>query len=95
MVKKLKSSLLSLKQLSERIKSEEISPVDLIEVCLDRIKKINPILNAFITVIEKENLYNQSQIAEREIKKGNYYGLFMAFHSQLKIYSMLKVFDAQ
>src|SRR5690242_5634935 len=74
MVKKLKSSLLSLKQLSERIKSEEISPVDLIEVCLDRIKKINPILNAFITVIEKENLYNQSQIAEREIKKGNYYG---------------------
>jgi aspartyl-tRNA(Asn)/glutamyl-tRNA(Gln) amidotransferase subunit A len=74
MVKKLKTSLLSLKQLSGSIKSGEISPVDLIEVCLDRIKKFNPILNAFITVIDEETVYNQSQIAEKEIKQGNYYG---------------------
>ncbi len=73
MVNKLNSSSLSLKQLSERIKSGEISPVDLIEICLDRIKKFNPILNAFITVIDEETLYNQSQIAEREIKHGKYY----------------------
>src|ERR671930_930389 len=73
MVKKLKSSLLSLRQLSDGIKSGEISPVDLIEVCLDRIKKFNPILNAFITVIDEETLYDQSQIAEREIKHGKYY----------------------
>ena len=73
MVKKLKSSFLSLNQLSERIKSGEMSPVDLIEVCLGRIKKLNPILNAFITVIDEETLYNQSQIAEKEIKHGNYY----------------------
>src|SRR5919199_650645 len=74
MVKKLKSSLLSLKQLSEGIETGEISPVDVIEVCLDRIKKFNPILNAFITVIDEETLYNQSQIAEKEIKHGKYYG---------------------
>ncbi|MFL6360244.1 MAG: amidase [Nitrososphaeraceae archaeon] len=73
MVKKLNSSSLSLKQLSERIKSGEMSPVDLIEVCLGRIKKLNPILNAFITVIDEETIYNQSQIAEKEIKHGNYY----------------------
>ena len=73
MVKKLKSSLLSLKQLSERIKCGEMSPADLIEVCLDRIKKLNPILNAFITVIDEETLYNQSEIAEKEIKHGKYY----------------------
>jgi aspartyl-tRNA(Asn)/glutamyl-tRNA(Gln) amidotransferase subunit A len=48
--------------------------VDLIEVCLGRIEKLNPILNAFITVIEKENLYKQAQIAEKEIKQGNYRG---------------------
>jgi aspartyl-tRNA(Asn)/glutamyl-tRNA(Gln) amidotransferase subunit A len=66
--KKLKSSLLSLKQLSERIKSGDISPVDLIEVCLDRIQKFNSILNVFITVIEEEKLYYQSQMAEKEIK---------------------------
>lgn len=73
MVNKLNSSSLSLKQLSERIQSGEISPMDLTEVCLDRIKKFNPILNAFITVIDEETLYNQSQIAEREIKHGKYY----------------------
>jgi aspartyl-tRNA(Asn)/glutamyl-tRNA(Gln) amidotransferase subunit A len=72
MVKELESSSFSLKQLSERIKSRDISPVDLIEVCLGRIEKLNPVLNAFITVIEKENLYNQSQTAEKEIKRGNY-----------------------
>lgn len=73
MVNKLNSSSLSLKQLSERIQNGEISPMDLIEICLDRIKKFNPILNAFITVIDEETLYNQSQIAEREIKHGKYY----------------------
>ena len=74
MVKELKSLSFSLKQLSERIRSGDISPVDLIEVCLGRIEKLNPILNAFITVIEKENLYKQAQIAEKEIKQGNYRG---------------------
>jgi aspartyl-tRNA(Asn)/glutamyl-tRNA(Gln) amidotransferase subunit A len=72
MVKKPKPSLLSLKQLSERIRCGEISPVDLIEACLDRIKKFNPKLNAFITVIDEQTLYNQSQIAEKEIKHGKY-----------------------
>src|ERR671922_27941 len=72
MVKELKLLSFSLKQLCERIKSGEISPVDLIEICLGRIEKLNPTLNAFITVIEKENLYKQAQIAEKEIKQGNY-----------------------
>ena len=54
MVKELKSLSFSLKQLSERIRSGDISPVDLIEVCLGRIEKLNPILNAFITVIEEQ-----------------------------------------
>jgi aspartyl-tRNA(Asn)/glutamyl-tRNA(Gln) amidotransferase subunit A len=72
MVRKLRSSLFSIKQLSEKIKSGEISPMDLIEVSLDRIKRLNPILNSFITVIEKESLYSQAQIAEKEIKQGRY-----------------------
>jgi len=65
--------LLSLKQLSEAIKNSDISPVDLLEVCLHRIKKLDPILNAFITVIDEETLYQQSEIAEKEIKHGKYH----------------------
>ncbi len=70
----ISSSLFSVKQLSDKIRLEEISPVDLIEICLDRIKKFNPILDAFITVIEEEDIYKQAQIAEKEIKQGNYCG---------------------
>jgi aspartyl-tRNA(Asn)/glutamyl-tRNA(Gln) amidotransferase subunit A len=72
MVKELNSSLFSLKQLSEKIKEGDIPPLDLVGACLDKIKILNPILNAFITVIEEEELYKQAQIAEKEIKQGNY-----------------------
>jgi aspartyl-tRNA(Asn)/glutamyl-tRNA(Gln) amidotransferase subunit A len=74
MGKRLKSSLISLKQLSERIKNGDISPVDLVEVCFDRIKKFNPTLDAFISIIEKDALYKQAQMAETEIKRGKYIG---------------------
>jgi aspartyl-tRNA(Asn)/glutamyl-tRNA(Gln) amidotransferase subunit A len=72
MAKRLKSSLLSLRQLSEGIKNGAISPVDLIEVSLDRIKKFDPILNAFISVIDEKTLYEQSERAEKDIKQGHY-----------------------
>src|SRR5919202_2941795 len=74
MLKRSKSSLLSLRQLSEGIKNGDISPADLIEVCLNRIKKFDPILNAFISVIDEKILYEQAQIAEKEIKQGHYHG---------------------
>jgi Asp-tRNA(Asn)/Glu-tRNA(Gln) amidotransferase A subunit family amidase len=45
-----------------------ISPVDLVGICLDRIKKLDPKLNAFITVIEEEELYKQAQTVEEEIR---------------------------
>ena len=74
MVKGLQFSLFSVKHLSEKIKTNEISPVDLIEFCFDRIRKFNPSLNAFITVIDEEDAYNNARIAEREISQGNYRG---------------------
>ncbi len=74
MVKRLRFSLFSVKHLSEKIKTNEISPVDLIEFCFDRIRKFNPSLNAFITVIDEEDAYNNARIAEREISQGNYRG---------------------
>ena len=41
----LKSSLFSVKQLSEKIKNNNISPFDLAEISLDRIKELNPKIN--------------------------------------------------
>ena len=68
----LSSSLFSIKELSEKIKDGDITPVDLVENCLNRIQTLNPVLNAFITVIEEQQLYKQAQIAEKEIKQGRY-----------------------
>ena len=74
MAKRLTSSTFSVKKLSEKIRSGEISPVDLVEICLNRIKKFNPMLNAFITIVEQEEIYKQAQMAEKQIKQGNYLG---------------------
>jgi aspartyl-tRNA(Asn)/glutamyl-tRNA(Gln) amidotransferase subunit A len=79
-----RSSLFSLKQLSERIKSGDVSPVDLVENCLDKIKILNPILNAFITIIKEEELHKQAQIAEKEIRQGNYRGLLHGIPFSIK-----------
>lgn len=68
------SSLSSIKHVSNEIRHGDLSPVDLVEICLDGIKKINPVLNAFITVREEQTLYKQAQMCEEEIKQGDYRG---------------------
>src|SRR6202166_2777663 len=37
-------------ELAPRLKRKQLSPVELTRACLDRIEKLNPSLNAFITV---------------------------------------------
>jgi aspartyl-tRNA(Asn)/glutamyl-tRNA(Gln) amidotransferase subunit A len=74
MVKGLQFSLSSVKEFSEKIRTKEISPVDLLECCFDRIRKFNPSLNAFITVIDAKDAYNNARIAEKEISQGKYRG---------------------
>ncbi|HET7644545.1 MAG TPA: amidase [Nitrososphaeraceae archaeon] len=80
----LRSSLFSVKQLSEKIMIKDLSPVDLIEDCLERIKELNPKLNAFITVIEEGKIYKEAQIAEKEIKQGNYRGFLHGIPFSIK-----------
>ena len=63
----------SIRELSRKIRDRSISPVELTHDCLNRIEKLNPILNAFITVTA-ESALDQARIAEREIYRGNYLG---------------------
>jgi aspartyl-tRNA(Asn)/glutamyl-tRNA(Gln) amidotransferase subunit A len=64
---------LTLTGAAEQIERGELSPLELTEAFLQRIQKINPTVNAFITVTEQEALRNARQ-AEMEIRKGNYRG---------------------
>lgn len=58
---------------SERLRRREISPVELTQACLQKIDKLNPILNAFITVTA-ESALAEARAAEQEIASGNWRG---------------------
>jgi aspartyl-tRNA(Asn)/glutamyl-tRNA(Gln) amidotransferase subunit A len=53
------------------IRTQKISPVEVINVCLKRIKELNTKLNAFITVLG-DQAFEKAKNAEAEIKAGNW-----------------------
>ena len=73
MIKKERIFSYSIKEISNNIKNGQISPTELVEASLKRIEKFNPLLNAFITLIE-EGAYRDALLAEKQIELGNYLG---------------------
>src|ERR1700688_528497 len=65
--------LRSIAETAEQVRRREISPVELVRDCLERIARLNPTLNAFITVTAESSL-TEAQKAEREIQAGNWRG---------------------
>jgi aspartyl-tRNA(Asn)/glutamyl-tRNA(Gln) amidotransferase subunit A len=65
------NSQLTLKQASEQIRSKQVSPVDLTEACLARIKTYNPKTDAWITVM-REHALAQAKLLEKEQASGNF-----------------------
>ncbi len=63
----------SISQLARAIKAGELSPVELTECMLARVKALNPTLKAFNTVTAEQAL-TQARAAEQEINSGNYRG---------------------
>ncbi len=64
---------LSISEAAELLRQKKISPVDLTTACLDRIERLNPVLNAFITVTD-ESAMAQARVAEDEIQRGEWRG---------------------
>lgn len=64
---------LTLSQAAEAIKSGKLSPVELTRHCLERIERLDPTLNAFITVTDDLAMAT-AKAAEQEIASGNYRG---------------------
>jgi aspartyl-tRNA(Asn)/glutamyl-tRNA(Gln) amidotransferase subunit A len=63
----------SIAEVSELVQKKEVSPVEITQVCLDRIEQYNSSLNAFISVYADEAI-NQAKKAETEILKNQYKG---------------------
>jgi len=66
-------AFLSISQLSELIRERKVSPVEVTEATLKRIEKLNPELNAFITVTS-ELAMNSAREAESEIQRKQWRG---------------------
>ena len=47
---------LTIKEAKEGLKKKEFSSVELTRACLERIKKVEPKISAFVTVAEKQAL---------------------------------------
>ena len=64
---------LSLAELSEKIRSREVSPVAATEACLQRIAQTEPVLNAYVCVLEAEARH-AARAAEAELDAGIWRG---------------------
>jgi hypothetical protein len=58
---------------SELVRTKKVSPMELTKACLAEIERINPTLNAFITVTSQQALV-AARAAEAEIVKGRWRG---------------------
>ncbi len=67
------SSPADITHVSERIRTGQLSPVDVVSACLAQIERLNPTLNAFITVLA-ESALAQARNAESEIRAGMWRG---------------------
>jgi aspartyl-tRNA(Asn)/glutamyl-tRNA(Gln) amidotransferase subunit A len=66
-------SLRSIAETSELLRRQDVSPVELVRECLDAIERLNPTLNAFITVTA-ESALAEARLAESEIRSGHWRG---------------------
>jgi aspartyl-tRNA(Asn)/glutamyl-tRNA(Gln) amidotransferase subunit A len=64
---------LSLQEAAGLVRARKISPVEITQACLARIERLNPTLNAFITVTAEQALV-QARAAETEIQTGKWRG---------------------
>jgi aspartyl-tRNA(Asn)/glutamyl-tRNA(Gln) amidotransferase subunit A len=65
--------LLDLAEASQAAQKKEVSPVELTRACLERIERLNPMLNAFITVTG-DSAMEDARRAESEITRGEWKG---------------------
>ncbi len=64
----------SIIELAKQLQSRSLSPVEVTSDCLARTEKLNPLLNAFITVTA-ESALAQARQAENEMQQGRWRGL--------------------
>jgi aspartyl-tRNA(Asn)/glutamyl-tRNA(Gln) amidotransferase subunit A len=65
----------TISELSDKLKSREVSAVEIAKSCLDRIDKTNDSLNALITVLPDEEVIKQAEKCDAQLKDGGAAGV--------------------
>ena len=74
---------LTISALAPLLRKKEISPVEVTRQFLDRVERLNPVLNAYLTICADDALA-QAKRAEAEIAAGNYRGVLHGIPFSLK-----------
>jgi len=67
------TALATISELAQRLRRKEVSPVEITRACLEQIERLNPALNAFITVMA-DSAHSEARVAESEILRGHWRG---------------------
>ncbi len=67
------TALTTISELTQRLRRGEVSAVEITQECLGRIERLNPALNAFITIMS-ESALAEARKAETEILRGEWRG---------------------
>jgi amidase len=65
---------LSSSQLSAAIREQQVSCVDVMQAYLQRIERYNPVYNAIVSMLDKDDLIRQAKVADDALAKGEYWG---------------------
>src|SRR5687767_4691791 len=70
-------------ELRRRIGTKEISPVELLEACMERIERLNPAVNA-VTAVCYERARAEASAAEKAVIRGDTLGLLHGLPTGIK-----------
>jgi amidase len=72
---------LDAEHLSQALAARDLSSVEVMTACLDRIERVNPTINAIVSLRPREALLAEAKAADAAERSGPLHGMPMAHHS--------------
>jgi Asp-tRNA(Asn)/Glu-tRNA(Gln) amidotransferase A subunit family amidase len=79
-------------KLSQLMRNKEVSPVEVMTWCLEKISKLNPQLNMFIDVMDKTDALREAKLIEKKILRNEFPGFLSGIPLPVKDLTPTKYF---
>src|ERR1700730_3646209 len=76
--------------LSKEIKAKEVSCREVMDAFLNHIDRINPVVNAIVSMQDRETLLRQSDERDAQLARGEYLGWLYGFPQAIKYITVTK-----